>query len=497
MSLSDGEDTTHGNSAKKRAYQTLPIQRKSPRKSISSARLSSENIPPSPSQNNLQPPTSTAATPVSDAGRPLLSPLSNNALNGAPRPANASSFAAVNTPNGSANAPPSTFAAVNASAAPINGSPSAGATNGPNHAGNPPSSAFAAANAPGQSASGSPGSFAPVNVPSGFTAVNAPGSSNVPIAPNPRSYSSPYPASNAPHGPDNHHAPSDLNGTTSHTSSTVQREPSPQKTFNAHQAPDVQPAPSVQSLATPPIVPNGQNVASAQPAFHNHSIPGPPSVPNVQPKYHPHYAPSNGVGAVTAPVLPSNAPARPAFNGHAPESRGTSRAVSPTDTTLLQCELLGLLMKFFFPRDGSRLDENILHQNLEYIWSRNEGSFRRVMGQLYELQAKILFAWMEERRKISQLQYIMEAQPGVRSPEMVDRLLAMNDLRVLRLKWKALSTQDGNQTVSPEDLLCRTFATMTKTEGTEHLFKDGLERMNENVFSFLRSEDMKIKMDKR
>lgn len=86
---------------------------------------------------------------------------------------------------------------------------------------------------------------------------------------------------------------------------------------------------------------------------------------------------------------------------------------------------------------------------------------------------------------------------------MVDRLLAMNDLRVLRLKWKAMKTQDGvnggsvgGNALSPEDWLCRTFATMTKTEGTEHLFKEGLERLNESVFEFLKSEDMKISMRK-
>ena len=138
----------------------------------------------------------------------------------------------------------------------------------------------------------------------------------------------------------------------------------------------------------------------------------------------------------------------------------------------------------------------MLH-NLEYIWARNEGPFRRNMGHLYELQARVLFAWIEERKKMSQLAYAMSTQPGIREAEMVDRLLAMNDLRVMRLKWKAMKTQDGAQTWSPEDLLCRTFAALTNTEGTEHLFKEGLARLNDDVFEFLRSEDMKISMLKR
>lgn len=76
----------------------------------------------------------------------------------------------------------------------------------------------------------------------------------------------------------------------------------------------------------------------------------------------------------------------------------------------------------------------------------------------------------------------------------MDRLLAMNDLRVMRLKWKNMSTLDG---VSPEDLLCRVFAIMSNTENTEHLFKDGLERLNRGVFEFLRSEDAKIVMHRQ
>jgi hypothetical protein len=76
----------------------------------------------------------------------------------------------------------------------------------------------------------------------------------------------------------------------------------------------------------------------------------------------------------------------------------------------------------------------------------------------------------------------------------MDRLLAMNDLRVMRLKWKNMSTLDG---VSPEDLLCRVFTVMANTENTEHLFKDGLDRLNRGVFEFLRNEDSKIVMHRR
>lgn len=76
---------------------------------------------------------------------------------------------------------------------------------------------------------------------------------------------------------------------------------------------------------------------------------------------------------------------------------------------------------------------------------------------------------------------------------LVDRLLAMNDLRAMRLKWKNMSSIDG---ISSEDLLCIAFRGMTNTEGSEYLFKDGLARLELGVFDFIRSEDAKIVMQR-
>jgi hypothetical protein len=149
-------------------------------------------------------------------------------------------------------------------------------------------------------------------------------------------------------------------------------------------------------------------------------------------------------------------------------------------------------MQFFFPREPSAMDETILLQNLNYIWSWNEASFRHQLGGMYDLHARVLTTWIEERTRIQQLQHALDANPTLSAPEMVERLLAMNDLRVLRLKWRALTTQDGNRLLSAEDLLCKTFSTMTKTEGTEGVFKNGLQALNERVFEFLKSDDMKI-----
>ena len=162
---------------------------------------------------------------------------------------------------------------------------------------------------------------------------------------------------------------------------------------------------------------------------------------------------------------------------------------------ILQSELTNLLVRYLLPRDATRVDEGHLLHSLDYIWQTNEAQFRSQLGPLYETQSRILYSWMEERRQIQQLQHSMDKAPGLRQSEMVDRLLAMNDLRLLRFKWKAMKAQDASgQTISAEDLLCRTFAMITNTEGTEGVFKEGLERLNDLLFEFLRSQDMKISL---
>jgi len=164
------------------------------------------------------------------------------------------------------------------------------------------------------------------------------------------------------------------------------------------------------------------------------------------------------------------------------------------DLGLLQCEVLGLLMQYLFPRNTTPPEENHVLYRLEVLWHHGAPVFRKQIGSLYDLQAKTLSSWITERRKMTQLRCEFAYAPGVPAAEMVGRLLAMNDLRVMRLKWKNMSSADG---LSAEDLLCRTFSIITNTEGTEYLFKDGLDRLNEDIFEFLRTEDMRILMHKR
>jgi hypothetical protein len=89
---------------------------------------------------------------------------------------------------------------------------------------------------------------------------------------------------------------------------------------------------------------------------------------------------------------------------------------------------------------------------------------------------------------------MIESEPSTETMETVERVLAVNDLRILRLKWRTINARDGNQAISTEDLLCRAFAVMTKTDGTEPLFKRGLEKLEETAISVIRSEDLTISM---
>jgi hypothetical protein len=126
---------------------------------------------------------------------------------------------------------------------------------------------------------------------------------------------------------------------------------------------------------------------------------------------------------------------------------------------------------------------------LQSLWLYGKTPFRAELAAQYDPVSKILNTWLHERQAINSLHDSIEANPNVSHAGLVDRLLAMNDLRALRLKWKNLSPIDG---LSTEDLLCMAFKVMTNTEGSEELFKDGLAGLELGAFSFLRSEDSKI-----
>ncbi|EDU44792.1 predicted protein [Pyrenophora tritici-repentis Pt-1C-BFP] len=144
-----------------------------------------------------------------------------------------------------------------------------------------------------------------------------------------------------------------------------------------------------------------------------------------------------------------------------------------------QCDLLSLLLNYLFPRESAHVEESIMLRSLEQVWTSHEHDFRLIMEQRFNDHQRALHIWIGQRRKTSQLQMMIDRQPSAQTLEMVDRVLVMNDLRILQLKWKALRVHVHSQDSTPGDLLCSTFAIMTRTQGTEALFKEGLERLKE------------------
>jgi hypothetical protein len=147
--------------------------------------------------------------------------------------------------------------------------------------------------------------------------------------------------------------------------------------------------------------------------------------------------------------------------------------------SLEQYELLSLLLNYLFPRNGEHVEESIVLHSLEQVWASRQEDFKPVIKERFNDHHKALGIWFGQQRKTSELQMIINRQPSAQTLVMVDRVLVINDLRILRLKWKALRVHVHIQDSTPEILLCSTFAIMTRTQGTEALFKEGLERFKE------------------
>lgn len=166
-------------------------------------------------------------------------------------------------------------------------------------------------------------------------------------------------------------------------------------------------------------------------------------------------------------------------------------AVSVVELRALQCEVTAMLLHWLFPKANQPPDEAGLLHRINTLWYHGEPIFRPELGANYDLTSHILNSWLQERSAITHLQHSLSVQPSLpaTSTGIIDRILAMNDLRAMRLKWKNMSPVDG---MSPEDILIRAFCVMTMTEHTEFVFKEGLNRVERGVFEFLRTEDAKI-----
>ncbi|KAF1365338.1 hypothetical protein EJ07DRAFT_95911 [Lizonia empirigonia] len=513
--VSDGEE--HPPSPAKRPYSSLPRERRSPspRKSLklfgAAGPRSAENTPhlpvrPFDQNHHLSPPPSAGP----ETARLRLSPLSSNEVNGisgppASAPTPVGGFTALN--NGS-------FTAVNTPPAPPIREPSTEA---------PRSRSLDA-----KTTSPSRARLEPRAYTSPYdTAAN--GVNLPPVAPDPRSVSALHAASVPGQGFHTTNSPTPTNGVVSRESSVARAaqhsqaapQAASQLSQHTHSSPQSQAAqvkarsesvpqsytPSKshvqlhqqQAAAQPPSrtqTPNSQHVGRSI-APHPSSRSNTPFAQdaNVQPiKAHNQHiapAPAHAPSEVHAPlhgmrIAPAHVEVVPQ---HAPRP-----VVAVMDLRLLQCEVLALLIQYLFPRAASPPDEPAVLSRIRYLWYHGEALFRSELGPHFDMCSRVLTAWLHERQAINSLRHSLVAQPGVGPAALMDRLLAMNDLRVMRLKWKNMSPLDG---ISPEDLLCRTFAVMSNTENTENLYKDGLDRLNRGVFEFLRHEDSKIVMHRR
>lgn len=553
--MSDGEE--HPSSPAKRPYNTMPAGRRSasPRKSLKSLGGSSpgstENMPPLPvrpfDQSHHLSPTPNAGP---ESARVQLSPMSSNDVNGisgplaaTPVPAggftavNTGSFTAVNTPP---PPPPVTEPSNEAARAPSRApshdskmtSPAQNRTEPrvePRAYTSPYDTAYHNANRP-------PAHADPRSVPAtetsapglGFHAVNSPTPTNGAVS---RESSVAQAPQQSMFGP--HTAPQLQPQNSPHSqaaqikvrpeSQTPSLTPSkPHVPLHQQQAPVQLPsrthtpgshhigrsiAPQPRSRSNTPFTqdPNAQAIKPHAQQIAPAPVPAPAPAPTEL------HAPIHGMRIVPAvvpagqpqvvqPPAPVAAPVQPpqpvlkSQHAEVPPQHHPRALVPINDLRLLQCEVLAYVVQYLFPNSRSPPDEGLVISRIQNLWYHGEALFRAELGPHYELCSRILAAWIHERQVIGSLRHSLLAHPGVGAAGLMDRLLAMNDLRIIRLKWKNMSPLDG---VSPEDLLCKTFTVMGNTENTEYMFKEGLDRLNRGVFEFLRNEDTKIVVHRR
>lgn len=208
-----------------------------------------------------------------------------------------------------------------------------------------------------------------------------------------------------------------------------------------------------------------------------------------------------GDGTCTTPTATITRPAE-VFTATAFPSAASLRinTTAPPSADLvemgLQCNLLELLLAYMFPTDEYKIEEADLSRSLKEVWAQKEEDFKLVLDDLFAAHREALFGWIEELRVMRQLQLIWESHPVMDTSvlTLVSRVLALNRVRIALLRWKTIKANDGNQDLSLEDLLYRALGLMTNTEGSEQLFKKGVQTLRDTVFKAIRSEDLAILM---
>lgn len=162
---------------------------------------------------------------------------------------------------------------------------------------------------------------------------------------------------------------------------------------------------------------------------------------------------------------------------------------SSKDTLFLQGRLLSHLLRYMYYRDDKTVDETILLSSLEQIWKSHEQSFKLALEPRFDGCRKALRIWICLRRKTNELLSLFQRQSSPQTLDLVDRALAKNDIRMLHWEWEELRAHVDGQAMSPEDLLCNTFAIMTRSTEMETIFMEGLDNIRKTTPKVCSSED--------
>ncbi|KAK7189954.1 hypothetical protein PSPO01_03675 [Paraphaeosphaeria sporulosa] len=145
-----------------------------------------------------------------------------------------------------------------------------------------------------------------------------------------------------------------------------------------------------------------------------------------------------------------------------------------------------------FPTNGYEIEEADLLRNLKEVWAQKEEQFKLVLDDPFASHREALFRWMEELRITSELQLMRASYSGVDTPALALKALVLNRVRVVYLRMRIIKANDGNEDLSLGNMLCRTLTLMTNTEGSELLFKKGVQKLRDTTFQEIRSADLAI-----
>lgn len=136
-----------------------------------------------------------------------------------------------------------------------------------------------------------------------------------------------------------------------------------------------------------------------------------------------------------------------------------------------QCYLLSLLLG-----NLEKVDESNLLRSLEQVWESGGHKLKSALEARFDGCCEALRIWIDSRRKTNELRSLVQRRSSAQTLDSVDRALALNEIRILRLQWEALWATVDNQGGSPEDLLCRALAIMIGQSVIEAVLEDALRR---------------------